>query len=91
MNKIYLYGLADVSDKYRVVRYHYIEEDMVTIKDLRESAAFMRFRNPNVETVYAIDNRPGLAYDYKTTLKRNTIEGNVIFKDMLEREGIKII
>lgn len=48
-------------------------------------------KNPDVEHVYAIDNRYGLRRDYKESMKQNSIESHYIFKDILEREGMLVI
>ena len=91
MKKIFLYGIANAEDAYRVVMYSYIEDEFVSIRNLIIHASWMRFENPSIDHVYAIDNRKGLAYDYRRTIKQNTIESNVSFKDILEREGLLII
>ena len=47
--------------------------------------------NPSIEHVYAVDQRPGLRRDYIESIKENSIESCYEFKDILEREGLKII
>lgn len=91
MKEIYLYGLAGAADKYRIVRYSCMTSENLSVKDIIGHAAWLKYKNPTVEHVYAIDNRGGLGYECMITMKRNTIEGNVIFKDMLERDGLMII
>lgn len=91
MKRIYLYGLADAENTYRVVWHSYIEGSEFSIKDLVLHALWMRMKVPSVDHVYAIDMRPGLAADYKRAVKLNTIESNIIFKDILEREGLLIL
>lgn len=54
-------------------------------------ASWLKIKYPNVDHVYAIDNKKGLAYEYKMAIKRNSVEGNVVFKDMLETEGLLIV
>lgn len=41
-------------------------------------------------TMIAIDARGGLANDYRRAIKQNSIEGYIVFRDILERRGIKI-
>ena len=91
MKRIYLYGLAGAEQKYRIVTHSYIDEDNYSIRNIAGHAAWMAHTNSSVEHVYAIDMRPGLAYDYKRAWTRNSIESYAIFKDILEREGIRVI
>ena len=91
MKKIFLYGIANAEDAYRVVMYSCIEDEFVSIRNLIIHASWMRFKNPSIDHVYAIDNRKGLLYDYQSTIKRNTMESNSSFKDILEREGLLIM
>ena len=91
MNRIFMYGIAGARDSYRVVRYSYLEEGAKTIRALHEAAMLMRLYNPSVEHVYAIDERPNLYREYQDTIKKNTVEANVVFKCTLEVEGLKII
>lgn len=54
------------------------------------TASMMKIRYPNIERVYAMDNRHGLRRDYTVASKKNSIESWAIFKDILEREGLKM-
>lgn len=91
MKQIILYGISGARNQYKVVRYHRIDEDDISIWSLRHWANMMRMENPSIEHVYAVDNRYGLRREYTESFKRNTIESCAIFKDTLEREGLKII
>ena len=91
MKQIILYGISDASNQYRVVKYHRIDEDDVSVWAMRYWANMLRAENPSIEHVYAVDNRFGLRREYTESYKRNTIESCAIFKDTLEREGLKII
>lgn len=91
MKQIILYGIAGASKQYKVVRYHRIDEDDVSIWSIRYWANILRMENPSIEHVYAVDNRFGLRREYSESYRRNTIESCAIFKDTLEREGLKII
>lgn len=88
--RIYLYGLTGVRGAYKVIRYEYVE-DCSSIRDLRLAAFDMTIRFGAVESVYAVDARPGLATEYRATLRKNSLQENIMFKDMLEREGIRVI
>lgn len=93
MNRIFLYGIAAVEDNYRVVWYQYIdpERELITIKAITGTATWMKYKNPNIEHVYAIDESLELGYFYKTTVRRNTFESNVQFKLILEKMGWMIV
>lgn len=91
--KVYLYGIASARDTYRVVGYSFIntEKENLTISNLRTKAAWMKYKNPCIDHVYAIDDRGGLLWDYKNTVRQNSVESNVIFKCMLEEDGLLIM
>lgn len=91
MKTIYLYGIAGADQSYRVVRYECIEEDSICINTIVYCADLLKIRNPNIEHVYAMDNRHGLRRDYVDAFKKNSVESWAVFKDILEREGLKII
>lgn len=91
MKRIYLYGISGAEDQYRIIRYSYIDDDSISIKNIIYFATLMVIKNPSIERVYAIDNRKGLAVDYREAIKKNSIESFVIFKDILEREGLQVI
>lgn len=91
MNRIYLYGIASATEQYRVVRYSFIESENLSIADIVRHASWLKIKYPNVDHVYAIDDKKGLAYEYRLVIKRNSVEQNVVFKDMLETEGLLII
>ena len=90
MNRIYLYGIAGASDKYAVVRYQAVDVEHRPIDAIKVEAEIMRMDYPSIKTVYAIDARGGLANDYRMAIKRNSVEGFIVFKDILERRGIEI-
>ena len=90
MNRIYLYGIAGASDKYAVVRYAYVDVDSRPIDAIKMEADIMRMDYPSVKQVFAIDARGGLGNDYRRAIKQNSIQGYIVFKDILERMGIEI-
>lgn len=91
MKQIILYGISDARNQYRVIRYFAIDAENASIWYIRHCANMMRMENPTIEHVYAVDNRHGLKREYTESYKRNTIESCAIFKDTLEREGLKVI
>lgn len=90
MNRIYLYGIAGASDKYAVIRYAAVDVENRPIDAIKMEAEILRMEYPTIETIYAIDARGGLGNDYRRAIKQNSVEGYIIFKDILERKGIEI-
>lgn len=90
MKRIFLYGIGGADNQYRVLKYYAMEEETISIWNIKYQADMLKIKNPSVEHVYAVDDRTGLYRDYKESIKKNSIESCAIFKDILEREGIKI-
>ena len=90
MKEIFLYGLSGPEDQYRVVRYSRIRENSISINEIIDTADMMRIRYPSIKQVWAIDSTLELYYDYRDAFKRNSVEGWIIFKDILERDGLRI-
>lgn len=91
MKRVYLYGIADAETKYSVVRYLYIEDESISIRNIVFQATWLKLTNPTIEHVYAIDERKGLVWDYREAIKKNSVESFVIFKNILEKEGLMVI
>lgn len=92
MNRVYIYGISGVSNSYRPVGYERIWQDEATITNLRNKAVMLETRWPEAVEVYAIDDRHDLADDYRMAISdKRGIEGPVVFRDILQREGIRII
>lgn len=90
MNNIILYGIGDARYQYRVLRYFAIYDERADTSEVKHIARMMQVINPSIEHVYMITNRRGLKREFMESTKRNSIESCAIFKDTLEREGIKI-
>jgi hypothetical protein len=91
MAQIILYGIAGASKQYMPIRYQVIELENYTTWYAKYYAKMMVAENPTVEHVYQMDNRRGLKREFIQAQKLGTIESCAIFKDTLEREGIKLI
>lgn len=91
MKEMFLYGLAGAADQYRTVRYESVDRETFSVTNVTGLACLMQYKYLTIEHVYLLDNRKGLGYEVMRTMKTNTIEGNVIFKDLLEREALRII
>lgn len=89
--QVFLYGLGSVDKKFKVISFRFLDETEVSISNLMYTATVMKNKNGAVESVYAIDNRPGLRRDYAESVKEDSIESCAIFKDILERDGIRLI
>ena len=90
MNNLILYGIGDAKYQYRVLKYFCIYDERIDIAEIKRIARTMQVINPSIEHVYLISNRHGLKREFQESIKRNSVESCVIFKDILEREGIKI-
>lgn len=90
MNNIILYGIGDARYQYRVLRYFAIYDEQADTSEVKRFARMMQVINPSIEHVYMITNRRGLKREFMESTKRNSIESCAIFKDTLEREGLKI-
>ena len=91
MRDVVIYGLAGAYDKYRIVRYECIPSELATSDYIKMKACIMQEDYPSIKELYWITNRGGLAGYCSRTMKRNRIEDNVVFKDMLERSGLPIV
>jgi len=90
MKNLILYGIGNARYQYRVLRYFYVYDENADIAEIKRIARMMQVVNPSIEHVYLISNRHGLKREFQESIKRNSIESCAIFKDILEREGIKI-
>ena len=90
MNNIILYGIGDARYQYRVLRSFAIYDEREDTSEVKSIASMMQVINPSIEHVYMITNRHGLKREFMESTKRNSIESCAVFKDTLEREGIKI-
>lgn len=72
------------------IGYFYIYDENADVAEIKRIARMMQVVNPSIEHVYLISNRHGLKREFQESIKRNSIESCAIFKDILEREGIKI-
>lgn len=91
---VMLYGFAGAKGGYKCLRYYILDKELCSI-DLIKYHAYSKLLdvNPDIESVYAVDNRAGLRREYIEAIKdtKNPIESAVSFKDMIEKEGIRII
>lgn len=91
MKQVILYGIAGADKHYKVLRYFVIEDAFISVVNIKHCAFTMQDKYPEVKQVYAVDNRYGLRHDYIEAIKKDSVESCVEFKDILEREGLRII
>ena len=91
-SQVLLYGIGGPDKAYGVLEYFCIfDTSRDVVRTIMYTAARMQANNPSIHHVYAIDNRRGLKRDYQESIRKNSIESHYVFKDILEREGMKII
>lgn len=90
MKQVILYGIAGADKHYKVLRYFIIEEEFISISNMQYCAFIMQDKCPEVKAVYAVDNRHGLRRDYIEATTKDSVESCVEFKDILERDGIRV-
>lgn len=91
MTQIILYGIGGADIQYCPIRFQVIDINDYTTWYAKYAARMMVAENPTIKQVYQMDNRHGLKREYTNAVKRHSIESCAIFKDTLEREGIKLI
>lgn len=87
-HRTYLYGL---DREYRIVRYHYIERELLSIKEIKICADLLKRYYPNIAFVYAVDNCYEIYQDCVKTMKIRSVENCVMFKILLEERGLRIV
>lgn len=85
--RVYLYAFNKLC---KIEGFYYFEGDNISIWNIREQALWMLNRLGSTSIVYAVDNRPGLYFDYLEAVKSNSFEKHVMFEDLISREGILV-
>ena len=89
--QIILYGLGGADIQYVALSYFCVYEDDISIENIMRTAQIMSMTYPTIDIVYENDNRPILKKYFLISIKKHTIEICAIFKDLLERYGLKVI
>lgn len=90
--QIILYGIGGPEKEYGVLGYYVIYDTNGNLtRTLQIEAMRLRMKNPSIKQFYMITNRYNLKRDYQESIRRNSIESKAMFKDILEREGIRIL
>lgn len=88
-NGVVIYGIGKAEDNYAVLRYWRMFQEDVSIREIDRSVKYMRADCPGVERVFVIDNYHGLRRDYLETKRMNSYAGWIMFRDILERQGVE--
>ncbi len=91
MYQIILYGIAGADQQYIAQMYYCLYEEEISIYNIMYQARMLKAKCPSIEHVYAIDNRRGLRREYLDSIRLHSIESCMIFKDILEREGLMVL
>ena len=91
MKQVILYGIAKADKHYRILRYFVLNEEYISINNVARAARRLVRDYPEIERVFAIDNRYGLRRDYEEAYIKDSIESCMEFVNILETEGIRVI
>lgn len=86
MDRVFLYGLG-INMEVKMALF--LNKENVSVRNLTWAAKMMCIKNADVAEVYAIDSQPGLYSKYKEA-KNGDIYERILFRNMLEVEGLKI-
>ena len=89
-NQIFYYGLGGADKNYRSLNFEFVDSDRYSIWIENKIIDNMLNRNPGIVEIYAIDNRPGLKWDFTESIREGSVESCQIFKDILRNEGKKV-
>lgn len=85
--RVYLYAFNNV---FKIVDVKFLEDDAISIRDIRRMAKWTTDHYPDPVVIYAIDNRPGLHKEFMEATKTKDFTKHVEFADTVSREGILI-
>lgn len=88
--KILVYALGGAKKNYIPLDYGWYFADQTSISDIRYIINDTIGDNDEVKYIYLIDPIKGIKYSYNRSLRDNSIESGVIFKDLLDRKGLLI-
>lgn len=85
--RVYLYAFNNVLE---IVDAKFLEDDAISVRNIRRLANWMRDTYPEPVAIYAVDNRRGLHKEYLESVKTKDFTKHVEFADIINREGILI-
>lgn len=86
--QVYLYGFNKLC---RLEGYVYLEEQDITIYNIRQRAIWMLNNFGSTCEVIAVDNRIGLKSEFLESFKSNDFTKHVEFEDLCSREGFIVM
>jgi hypothetical protein len=87
-NRVYIYGL---DKEYRVIAYCYICKHYLDIRGIKQHAYRMLNEHPSIERVFAIDNGYDVYQACVDSIKTKTMEDRILFKMLLDADGIQVL
>lgn len=90
MRTVYLYGIGGAIDDFRVIRCVDIDRDSISIMTFKHEALQLRAIYPAIKRVFAGDNNYDVYRSYMEAKRRPTVDNNLAFVDLLEKQGIEI-
>ena len=85
--RVYLYGL---DERYRVIHYCRIDKEFPDFKELKLNAYRMKNEYPSIRYLYAANSSYEIYTACIDAVKNKTVEDCVLFKLLVESEGIRI-
>lgn len=85
--RVYLYAFNGLL---RVVDTKFLEEEAISVRDMRRVAEWMAETNADKTVIYAVDNRPGLYREFREAVRTGDFTRHIEFADTISREGILI-
>lgn len=82
--RVYLYAFDYLMN---VVDVKFLQDDAITVRNMKRTATWMKETNLISLVVYAIDNRPGLHDEFTEARKSNDFTKHIEFADTVRREG----
>ena len=84
---VFLYGL---DESYRVIHYCRIDKEFPDFKELKLNAYRMKSEYPSIRYLFAANSNQEIYRACIDSVKNKTVEDRVLFKIMVEAEGIRM-
>lgn len=85
--RVYLYAFNNVLE---IVDTKFLEDDAISVLNVRRLANWMRDTYPEPVAIYVVDNRRRLHKEYLESVKTKDFTKHMEFADIINREGILI-
>ena len=84
---VFLYGF---DEEYRVIHYGHVAKEYPDFKELKLQAYNMKHQFPTIQYLFAANSSQEIYRACIDSVKNKTVEDRVLFKIMVEAEGIRI-